>query len=152
MTAQQWSQEIQKAGTGDAGYDKLLEMIRMYPADLFPACKIVTDANLETGLLETPYLEIVSPNDAVRIPVLVPGKTIPLDLNVTRYELRLYRFSDDKEPVSSATINGPHALLRLLTGENRKLDKDVLVVPVPMKPADGSKPTNLNLRIQIGGR
>lgn len=152
LNAQQWSQEIQKAGTGDAGYDKLLETIRTYPADLFPACKIVTDGNLETELLETPFLEVVSPNDTVRIPVLVSGKTIPLDLNVTRYEIRLYRFSDDKEPVSSATISGPHALLRLLTGENRKLDKDVLVVPVPMKPADGSKPTNLNLRIQIGGR
>ena len=152
LTSQQWSQEIQKAETGDAGYNKLLELIRTYPADLFPACKIVAGDYGETSLLETPYLEVASPDNAVRIPILARGKTIPLDLNVNRYEIRLFRFSDDKEPVSSVVIDGPYALLRLLTGADRKFDRDVLTVPLTMRSAEGNAPTMLNLRIQIGGR
>ena len=149
-TAPNWIRTIQTAGTGEKGYLQLSQEISRHSAKTFPGCSLAVAESMQSVMLETPYLEVATPDKVTR--VFYSGKTqqIPLDLSVHRFDIRLFRFSNAAVPAYSCSIQGPHALLRLLTAEKRKFEKAFLVVPVTLTSPDGKKTCKMMLKIQLG--
>ena len=145
-----WPETIRAAGTGEKGYRRLNEEIERHSARTFPECSLAAADFTRGAALETPYLEVATPEKTVR--VFRSGKMppIPLALTANRFDIRLFRFSDAETPAYSCTVPGPFALLRLLTAEKRKSEKSFLLVPMKLTSPDGKNTVELMLRIRTG--
>jgi len=145
-----WMRAIRNAGTGEKGYNRLMQELKQHSAESFPECSLLVADSMQKAALETPYLEAATPDKCTR--VFCYGKTqqVPLPLTAHRFDIRIFRFSDAGDPAYSCMITGPYALLRLLTAEKRKFEKSCLLVPMTLTSPDGKKKRDLTLKIRLG--
>lgn len=145
---QNWQQKIAAAEAGEAGYNVLKLLVCAYPLENFPEFSIFPLVKNQETLLKTPYLEISTPQNTTRILITNTEKRIPIDLSAHQIAIRLFRFSDEKEPAYSTVIKGPYALLRLLTMKGRVCEQNSFVIPVDMVSPDGKQHFNMTLDIR----